>query len=77
MKFELPSEIVAQAVKLQKGFPCLETGKPACSVTRLANDGTLFVECGPARVCPYHIEFGQWCICSMPVRKEIFNRFKV
>jgi len=45
-----------------------------CAVERCINDQVLFVQCARAIYCAYQVPFGNGCICSNPLRLEIYQR---
>jgi len=77
MKYEVSQAIIQQTIQCDKDFACLKPGNhPGCSIKECINDQVHFVA-KHSRYCPYGLSFGNEVICSCPVRKELYNRYKI
>lgn len=60
------------------GFSCLAGDrKDLCAVERSVNGEVIFVKCLHEGDCSFSHPFGNGHICVCPVRKEIFNTYKI
>ena|GEM_PF-707186 len=77
-KIEIPSEVIAETTKCQKGFTCLSQPVEAvCKVESCVNGKFHFVRCATIQYCAYQRGFGYGYYCACPTRKAIYNRYKV
>ena len=77
MKLKISEEIIQQTTKCDRDFACLKPDdKPSCSIKDCVSQKVHFVA-KHNRYCRYSFRFGNEIICSCPVRKELYNRFKV
>jgi len=61
-----------------KDLACLTDGEAqVCKVKACLGSGVLFVHRRPAVDCPFKVTFGSGQLCECPVRKEIFERYKM
>ncbi len=75
--FELSGEIIAKANKCKRNYACLnEKTPPLCSVSDCVNCEIHFISTQTS-YCPYFLYFADEVICTCPVRKELFNKFKI
>lgn len=64
--------------KCNKDFACLKkNGKPSCAVEDCINDQVLFVSFLNNEYCPYRESFGNEFICGCPVRKALFDKYRI
>jgi hypothetical protein len=67
-----------EATKCQKKFSCLEKEINTLCKVESCIDGTLhFIQCLNKGHCSYQLLFGYRFMCGCPVRKEIFNKYKI
>jgi len=77
MKLEISEGIIQQTTKCDRDFECLKSGcKPNCEVKDCVSGKVHFVDKHNG-YCRYSFRFGNGIICSCPVRKELYNRYKV
>ncbi len=77
MKYEISQEIFRQTLECDRDIECLVPGnQPSCSIKDCVNQKVHFIA-KHNRHCPYHLHFGNEIICTCPVRKELYNRYKV
>jgi len=67
---------IIDATACEKSFECLANPDYLCKVTTCINGEVHFLWCSE-KECKFKISFGDDCFCSCPVRKEIYNRYKV
>ncbi|MFZ3382993.1 MAG: hypothetical protein WA144_03615 [Candidatus Methanoperedens sp.] len=73
---KIDENISKTASKCKKNLSCL-SGKEICKV-ELCIDGKIhFIKCINLEPCDYRIPFGYSFVCICPVRKEIFNLYKI
>jgi len=75
--FEIDKMIIDQAKDCDRNFECLtDPDQPSCKVSECLNDNVHFLVelCRP---CLYFLKWGfNDHICTCPVRKEIYNKYK-
>jgi len=78
MKPEISDESRQAATRCAKGFACL-TGdrKDLCAVETCIGEKVHFVKCLQVGNCAYQHPFGSGHFCTCPVRKELFNKYKI
>ncbi len=78
MSIEINEDIKALATLCQHDFACLKSESHAlCKVKDCINGKVHFIECKDQNYCVYKKSFGCEYYCSCPVRKEIFNKYKI
>jgi hypothetical protein len=66
------------ATNCKKEFTCLEREKNnLCTVESCIDGKLLFIKCLNKRYCSYQLLYGYRFLCRCPVRKEIFNKYKI
>jgi len=76
-RYKIEKRIVDEAVKCEKEFQCLSGDEEClCPVEDEIEGNILFVQSLNVS-CPYRISFGYSFICTCPVRKYLFIRYKV
>lgn len=66
------------ATKCKKGFSCLKKGKEDfCAVEDCINEQILFVKVLNDKYCPYKQQFGNEFICGCPVRKGLYDKYRI
>ncbi len=76
--FVIPAHILNAATKCRKNLSCLRTGDThdCCPVAKNIN-GLIFVKFRGSLVCGgYDLPFGGVDICTCPVRRERYIRYK-
>ena len=69
---------ISAAVDCPKDCSCLNGGdKDLCRVISTINDEILYVVCLNGESCPYKGRDRERAYCSCPVRKEIYNKYKI
>ncbi|CAG0996542.1 hypothetical protein METP2_02955 [Methanosarcinales archaeon] len=69
-------EEILKKVNCKKNLSCL-SGTDICKV-ELCIDGKIhFIKCINLEPCHHRISFGYSFICKCPVRKELFNKYKI
>jgi hypothetical protein len=79
MDFIIPKHVLNAATKCKKNLSCLRTGdtQDCCPVAKDIN-GLLFVKFRGSLVCgEYNLHFGGADICTCPVRRERYIRYKI
>jgi hypothetical protein len=62
----------------KKEFSCLEReGNNLCTVESCIDGKLHFIQCLNKGYCSYQHLFGYRFLCGCPVRKEIFNTYKI
>lgn len=78
MAVEIDKQIINEASKCNKDCVCISSqSSPYCSIKDCVVGEIHFINCLEANFCPYKIPFGEGIVCSCPVRKEIYNKYKV
>jgi len=76
MKIEVDKKIV-ESTECEKEFECLNCQDNFCKVVQCINDKVHFLKCDE-KECKFKISFGKKeFFCTCPVRKEIYNRYKI
>jgi len=79
MKFKISNDTIRNTTKCKGNFSCLEGNEEClCSIDD-CSDGTIhFVTPGSNDLhCDYKTPFGYSFTCTCPVRKEIYNIYRV
>lgn len=78
MELQISDQSRRAATECTKGFSCL-TGerKDLCVVENCINGQVYFIKCLQDGGCAYRIPFGMNHLCLCPVRKELFNEYKI
>jgi len=69
--------ILESATKCKKKFSCLKVERDICAVEDCVNDSVLFVKSKYKASCPYQQMFGNEYICNCPVRKELYEKYRI
>jgi hypothetical protein len=78
MKIEIDESIKALAKDCKTDFLCLiSEDHTICKVKNCVEGKVHFIECKEHMDCSYKKSFGYGCYCNCPVRKEIFNKYKI
>ncbi|MBI9070515.1 MAG: hypothetical protein JEY94_02895 [Melioribacteraceae bacterium] len=80
MSYIVPKKIIAKAAKCNYNHSCVETGKcngyDLCKVEDTVGLDVLFIEYRNEHSCGYMLNYGNSYMCTCPVRKYIFNKYK-
>ena len=77
MALHVSDELLKAATCCRKGFSCLDDSKHMCKVETCINGTFFFVKCKDDGYCPYKTSVGMDYCCNCPVRKELYNKFKI
>ena len=78
MIFKVDDSIIKTTTKCEKNISCLsEKREELCKVTHKVEDEVYFVECQDTESCSYRLLFGYSFICTCPVRKAIYDKYKI
>ncbi|REE83269.1 hypothetical protein BX611_0556 [Lutibacter oceani] len=74
---EIDKELIEKTTKCKKSFGCLNNDQHIlCKVEHCVSNKVHFVKCSD-NFCPYRMSFGYSDVCNCPMRKEIFNKYKI
>ncbi len=77
-RIDIDEAILKSASKCERGFSCLSGHDRAiCPPENLIQNDVLFVKSAQTKTCPYLVHFGFGFVCSCPVRKRIYKRYRV
>jgi hypothetical protein len=77
MKFAVSEDVIKKATKCRSNFSCLSgEGVCLCEIEDFAGDKLHFIKPGTGE-CDYRMGFGFSYLCNCPVRKEIYNQYRV
>lgn len=75
---EVDKRVFNKTLQCKKNFNCVKTSNhECCKVEHCVNNQVHFVKCPDAVICNYKMNFGGSSFCSCPVRKEIYNKYRV
>ena len=77
MNIKVDDNIKQETTKCKKNFSCLSGETPICSVELSIENKILFIKCVSKEPCSYRVPFGYSDVCICPVRKELYNRYKI
>ena len=82
MDIHVSDEVRRAATNCKKEFSCLERERNnictvLCTKEDCINGIVHFIKCLNEGSCSYQHSFGDGFICGCPVRKEIFNKYKI
>ncbi len=70
------NEIIKKTTKCKKNFRCLSGETPLCKVEERMGE-VIFIMCKEHDPCQYRSYFGYSQVCTCPVRKELYSRYKI
>jgi len=73
---KIDEDISKSATKCKKNLSCL-SGNDICKVESCVDGKIYFIKCMNLDPCNYRISFGYSFVCNCPVRKELFNLYKI
>jgi hypothetical protein len=77
MKYQVGDKLQEMTTRCEKGFSCLD-GDPSClcAVTDCVMGDVVFVEF-KKDYCRYSVSYGNERICTCPIRKALYNQYRV
>ncbi len=77
-KMEIDKEVLALASGCPTNLSCItKSTEHLCKVEECLNNKIYFLNCSDNNTCNYKVSFGTSHTCACPVRKEIYNKYKV
>ena len=75
---EISVELINNTTECRNNFDCLNDENHFClnKVENCISNKVHFVKCSD-NICSYRSSFGYSFICNCPIRKEIFNKYKI
>lgn len=75
---KIDNDVIKKTSRCKKDHSCL-SGDIAdlCKVEMCVDDKVHFIKCNNEYACNYRIPFGYSFVCTCPVRKKIYNMYKV
>ncbi len=78
MEIKISDEIIKSATECDNSLQCLKNPENIkCKVERCIEKEVHFIKCLYKSTCSYKMSFGHSYLCNCPVRKEIFNKYKI
>jgi len=77
IKFDISQGIIDSAAECMNHLACLSGAGRICKVKKHADARVMFVRKRSHQNCPFAIPLGADCICTCPVRVEIFRKYRV
>ncbi len=78
MVYHVSKEAVQACVKCPRGLSCLEeSDRDLCRVASCVDGAMHFITCAHDGPCPYKQPVWERLLCNCPVRREIYNKYKV
>jgi hypothetical protein len=78
MVFHVSKAATEACTRCPRAHACLqESEEDLCSVSGCVDGAMHFVVCAHEGPCPYRQTVWERPLCSCPVRREIYNRYKV
>ncbi len=77
MNIKVDDNIIQKTTKCRKNFSCLSGENPFCTVESCIEKEIHFIKCFSNEPCNYRVHFGYSYVCICPVRKELYNRYKI
>jgi hypothetical protein len=75
---EIDQAILSSTTRCRRGFSCLSAvSRSICPPEQFIQDDVLFVKSARTKMCPYLVHFGLGFVCSCPVRKGIYKRYRI
>ena len=77
-KYIISDNAINETTHCEKGFSCLtKDGYYLCSVDNCVLDTIYFIKCMSDNPCSYKDRFGFGHFCSCPVRKELYDKYRI
>ncbi len=78
MDLRINEETKKASTECRKNFSCLSGNQlTLCKVEQCVTDNLHFIKCINSELCSYQMSFGSSHVCTCPVRKELYNRYKI
>ncbi|OGX11114.1 MAG: hypothetical protein A2351_07995 [Omnitrophica bacterium RIFOXYB12_FULL_50_7] len=76
-KFKISPAIIDSASECLNHLSCLSGSGTMCKIKKQADNRVMFVRKHGHQNCPFAIPLGADCICTCPVRVEIYRKYRV
>jgi hypothetical protein len=77
-RIEIDEATLKSTTRCERNFSCLSSNdRTVCPPEHLIQNDVLFVKSGQTKMCPYLVHFGFGYVCSCPVRKGIYKRYRI
>jgi hypothetical protein len=76
-KFEISRAIIESASECLNHTACLSRPGTMCKAEKHEDAKVMFVKSRGHQNCPFNIPLGADCICTCPVRVEIYRKYRV
>ncbi len=71
-------DIIKNTNRCKKDHSCLSGfAADLCQVEMCIGEKIHFIKCMNENICNYRIPFGYSFVCTCPVRKELYNKYKL
>ena len=78
IEFQINDNVLRDTTKCRKDFSCLSGEKEClCELKYCSYDQSYYINPNTEKFCNYMICYGSTILCSCPVRREIFDRYKI
>lgn len=78
MDIKISEDIKKDTTECKKNFSCLSCErKDLCKIEKFITNNLIYIEYMNKRYCTYQMSFGSNYVCNCPVRKELYNRYKI
>jgi hypothetical protein len=78
MEIKVSLEAIEATTHCTKGFACLAgEAETICEVCKCVGGNVHFIDSSEMVHCCYKMSFGDRYLCRCPVRKELYNRYKL
>ena len=76
-KYRISREIIDSASECLNQLACLSGTRKMCKVKKHEAGRVMYVRSCGHENCPFAIPLGADCVCTCPVRVEIFRKYRV
>jgi hypothetical protein len=78
MEIEIDKNTLKQTLHCESDFKCLKNDLTClCKVENCFNGEIHYIKCADNFYCNYKMLFGSSTVCTCPVRREIYNKYKI
>jgi len=74
---KVDDDVIKNTNRCKKDHSCLSDLTDLCKVEMCIADKIHFIKCMNGHTCNYRITFGYSFVCTCPVRKELYNKYKI
>ena len=74
---KINEDVIKKTTKCKKNISCLSSGRELCQVELCVENKIHFIKCKSDEFCNYRVPFGYSHVCVCPVRKELYNVYKI